>query len=429
MKKYLICILTAITAIFAMTTLSAYAIDPKYETVKVGLSYSSTAKSSLTVVSNDGYGAGRMEGSNFQGSFALAEATLRISAKNDNTITINGLDYNVNGNFALSPLNGMVNIDGRIYKGGVELIPRNGKLTVINFVNINDYVAAVVGKEMSPTWNIEALKAQAVCARSYTLCVWNKHSSLGFNLCSTQDCQTYLGIEGETESTIRASKETENQLLMYNGTVAQTLYASSHGGSSAYAKNVWGGDVPYLVAVQDDFENPDENPRAHWTKELSREDIKARLAKSSIDIGDIVDMKVTGADEYGRTFEVTIYGTKGNYVLKNDNTRAFFNLYSQKYTITPPGGVAPKVFVQTSSGKSEISFDRISGGSDKVFAKGSTGVSEYSKTTGPGDKYIINGSGWGHGVGMSQYGAKGMADRGYGYKDILYHYFPGTEIQ
>lgn len=431
--------ISVLTLLLAFHSLSADAIDPKYETVKVGLSYSSTAKSQVTLSSASGFYGGYMNGSAFVNLYPLGATTLTITPAGVGAVSINGTVSNtVGGNFAVSPVNGVVSIDGKNYRGGVEFIPdSNGRLTVINFVNINDYIAAVVGKEMSPTWNIEALKAQAVCARSYAVTTWNRHSSLGFNLCATQDCQTYLGMSGETESTIRAANETKDQLLMYNGSVVQALYSSSNGGSIGYAKYVWGNDVPYLQAGPDPYEANTGNPRASWSVDLTKADIKKKLANASVNIGEITDFKVTGADEYGRTYEVTIYGTNGTHVLKNDKTRSFFGLYSQRYSITPKGSSSqpPVVKVMGSDSSADLTWFIAMGskvslglGSD-YYSISSSGKQLHTGSVANANSWVINGSGWGHGLGLSQYGAKGMADQGFTYDQILTFYYKGAYLQ
>lgn len=439
--KFTLTFTLIIALIFTMFSIQVCAIDPKYETVKIGLFYSSSAKSTVTISSDSGFYAGYMNDSQFVSTFSFGETSLTVTPSGGSAVVVGGSVCNtVNGNFALSPVNGIVKIDGTAYRGGVEFIPdSNGRLTVINFVNINDYVAAVVGKEMSPSWHIEALKAQAVCARSFCITTWNKHSSLGFNLCGTQDCQAYLGISGESESTLRAASETRDQLVMYNGSVVQALYSSSNGGSIGYAKNVWGNDVPYLQASADPYEANTGNPRASWSVTLTKADIKTKLAKASVNIGDITDFKVTGADEFGRTYEVTIYGTNGTHVLKNDKTRSFFGLYSQKYTITPTGastqvpyvhviGANSSASVNWFLARSAVATEAVTGG---YYVISANGVQPYSGATevSNADSWVINGSGWGHGLGMSQYGAKGMAEQGYTYDKILSFYYKGAYLQ
>ena len=246
-----------------------------------------------------------------------------------------------------------------------------------------------------------------------------------------------MGISGETESTIRAATETLDQVVMYGQSVAETLYSSSSGGSSAYSKYVWGSDVPYLTAVADPYESLVDNPKAHWEVKLSKADILNSLSKASADIGEITDFKVTGADEFGRTYEVTIYGTTGTYVLKNDRTRTFFGLNSQKYSITGQGGdtVETPLAVKSSGGTDFVTSFNAKGSrgsksySDNFYIKGSTSTKHYVAQSSNPDSWLLSGSGWGHGLGLSQYGAKGMAQEGFDYKEILMFYFPGTYVQ
>ncbi len=420
--------------------MSASALDAKYETVKIGIYYGSSAKSSITVSSDQNFQVGYMDDSVFVPCYAFPESNLSINYVTATSLNINGNIYNFPGNnFALLPDSGVVNINGTSYRGGVEFASTSPTgYTVINFVGINDYIAAVVGKEMSPSWHIEALKAQAVCARSYTISTWSKHSSYGFNLCGTQDCQAYLGISGESESTIRAAAETKDQILTYNGTVASTLYSSSNGGSSAHSKYVWGNDVPYLQAVKDIYEDPAETSYSPWQVTLTNAQIQEKLTAKGINIGNVYDMKVTGADEYGRTYNVTIYGTNGTYELKNDSTRTFFGLRSQKYTITSHSVQAPALYVQSSVGKTSLGYYSAvtssgikAAASDDLYAIGSHGTRHHvstSSSVAPGT-YVLDGAGWGHGLGMSQWGAKAMADRGFGYADILNFYYKGTTLE
>lgn len=439
MKRYTITLffVTLLFVVFTYTT--AGALEEKYQTVKIGLYYSSTAKSQVTISSNSGFETGYMDSSDFVAISSLELNEFTVSVSNGGIMIGNDFFGMENGNIAFRPINGIVNINGTAYRGGVEfIVGSNGLMTVINFVDINDYVAAVVGKEMSPSWHIEALKAQAVCARSYAIRTWNKHASLGFNLCPTQDCQAYQGLSGETESTVRAATETKDQLLMYGNTVAEALYSSSGGGSTGYAKNVWGNDVAYLVAVADPYDLGSDNPRAYWTVTLTPEKIKEKLSAASVNIGDITDMRVTGCDEFSRTYEVTIYGTEGEYVLKNDRTRSFFGLYSQKYTISSNASQTQSepVYAMSASGVNLVSDYYIQSGSEitentDFYMVSQTGISNRAPQASnvAADSYILNGNGWGHGLGMSQYGAKNRAEQGFNYIEILQYYYVGTYVQ
>ncbi len=437
MKKYIFSGLLLTFVLTLCMVIPCMALSEKYQTVKVGLYYSSSAKTEVSVSSSGGFQAGYMNESGFVPLFSLFETTLSIKYQSASSVLVNGTAYSVsNGNFSLSPVNGTVNINGSVYRGGVEILPTaNGNFTVINFVNINDYVAAVVGKEMSPSWNIEALKAQAICARTFAVASWNKHASYGFNLCGTQNCQAYLGVSGESESTIRAASETKDMVIKYDGKIIEALYSATNGGSSVSAKNVWGSDIPYLVAVSDPYDLSKDNPRASWTVKLTKNEIKSKLAEKSVYIGDITDFKVTQTDEFGRAIKVTFYGTNGTYDITKDSTRSFFGFYSQKYTITPPGGSSAQLTVASSKGRTQVGSYQIKGAHgtssapSEIWMVGSGGKMKHSASTNPGSEYIVNGSGWGHGVGMSQYGAKAMADQGFTYRDIISFYYKGVYIE
>lgn len=439
MKKILSFSLVFIFMLTLINQVPSHALDPKYETVKVGLYYSSTAKTNLTLSSDTGFQVGFMQGSTFAPLYALSETSLSISFVSPTSLTANGTALDIaNGNLAFVSDSGVVSVEGEKYRGGIELVPTvQNTFTVINFVNINDYIASVVGKEMSPSWHIEALKAQAVCARSYTLSTFSKHSSLGFNLCATQDCQVYKGIGGESEKTIQAAQDTKDEILTYNGNVASTLYSSSNGGSTAYSKNVWGNDVPYLTAKEDIHENPLETTYSPWQVTFTNEEIKSKLAQNGIDIGDVYDMKVTGADEFGRTYKVTVYGTKGNYDLINDKTRTFLGLRSQKYSITTSETNTAKLYAIGSLSTALLnSYSCISSQGTKaapaqIGVQTASGVKSYATKNASvaAGSYLLEGSGWGHGLGMSQWGAKAMADKGYLYTDILDFYYTGTTLE
>ncbi len=442
MKRLILTFFTSLLCLFAFMSVTVNALDEKYETIQIGISYDTTAKDVVNVSSVSGFEAGYIDDTGFVSSgYGFSEVTLTVTPHSPDAISISNNICNLtNGNFALMPKNGEVNVDGTIYRGGIKFIPdAKGKLTVVNFVNINHYIAGVVGREMSSSWPLEALKAQAVCARSYSITTWKKHLSQGFNLCNTQHCQVYQGIGGESEITSAASFETEDQVMMYGTSIVEALYSSSNGGSIAYSKNVWGNDIPYLQAKDDPFDAASDNPRSSWKVTLTKEQIKDKLTQKEIDIGDITDMKVTGADEYNRTYEVTIYGTNGTYVLNNDRTRTFFDLYSQKYTITPSGGEAVEtnpLFAMTSKGVKTLNSYTLKGSkklvslNDGFHMKGKAVSKVYASATATinPDSFIINGSGWGHGLGMSQYGARAMAEQGYSYEDILKFYYTGVEL-
>ena len=175
---------------------------------------------------------------------------------------------------------------------------------------------------------------------------------------------------------------TAGQTVRYNGKPVEALYFSSDGGATESASNVWGGDLPYLTGVDDPYEKSSEATMYSWDIELTADNIKNKLASRNVDTGDVLNVEITQKSEKGRATEIVVTGTEASYSVKLADTKSFFGLYSQPYSI-------------------EKQDD---------------------------DTYVFKGRGWGHSVGLSQWGAKAMADRGFGYKDILKYYYKGIEV-
>lgn len=187
--------------------------DEQNSTVRVGLMYGSSAQSSVTV-SGSGMQYGTVTGAFApSGSFQSDSVTLTVADANTLTDGTNVFDVS-SGTFALMPANGFFTLNGKQYRGCVLLkIQSDGNITVINCLTLDEYLYGVIGSEMPSAWNIEALKAQAVCARGFTLTNMNKHADYGFNVCATTNCQVYGGVAAETESTRRAVNETSGKAL------------------------------------------------------------------------------------------------------------------------------------------------------------------------------------------------------------------------
>lgn len=440
MKK--VVLFSAVVAILFLH-ITAYALDDKYKNIKVGLSYGDNAPSSATVECEFGFSVGCVANDVFSEiesttcnfiTITSAESGFVNLLYSDGTSKI--LPTDGSQILTIYPNNGNLKINNTAYRGAAMFLNNNASsLTVINYLGLEEYLYGVIGSEMPSSWNTEALKAQAVCARSFAITNFSKHASYGFNVCKTTNCQVYGGISSETTSVTKAVDETENQVLMYDGNVAQTLFFSTSGGYTADVKNVWGTAVPYLCGVEDPYENPTEASKHSWTATLSNADIKNALANLGVNIGDIVNVTAK-IDNTTHVYQLDIEGTNGSHTLKNQSVCSAFSSFgvqSQKYIVTPYGGNGLELFGISSSQKTKLSeFNTVSGNgiisqNTPKFAISSNGVFEYSDYANEG--YVFNGGGWGHGVGMSQYGAKGMADNGYTYDKILYHYYPGTYLE
>ena len=382
--------------------------------IRIGLSYASTAKTSVKIYSDGGF---ETTDALDLGTYIIAtnlEGNIVLSDSTGATVLYQGTSGQ---EVKVVTRSNMLSIDDKLYRGNVVFKPYNGKITVINEIMVDDYLCGVVAGEMPASWPFEALKAQAVAARCFAFDNLGKHSSYGFDLCATTNCQVYGGVASEKESTNRAVAETAGIVAVADGKIINALYTSSNGGYAEASENVWGGKVSYFQTFKDDYEKTDEISRAVWKVELTPEEIKAELLDNGVDIGDIIGMEIVNTSESGRVLEVKITGTTGTKSYTKSYARTFLGLRSQLYTITPPYNAALNCL--SANGQQTVSGD--------YYVLTANGIQK--RTTGSGNgKYIITGRGYGHGVGMSQWGAYYMAQQGLNYVDILTYYYKGVQI-
>ncbi|HOM03012.1 MAG TPA: SpoIID/LytB domain-containing protein [Acetivibrio sp.] len=321
------------------------------------------------------------------------------------------------------------------YRGGLEVLRLSGSdMTVINVINIEQYLYGVVPYEIQASSHPEALKAQAVAARTYTVNNLNKYKRLQFDLCPTVYSQVYKGFDGEAASTNKAVDDTKGKIVTYNGKPASVFYFSSSGGRTEDVRNVWGSEgYPYLVSVEDKYESGD-SWHYNWEVSFTAQKIKQIMTDRGLKLGDILGIYITKRSEAGRATEVIVKGSQGEKVYTNSSTRSFLSLDSQWYEITTDAdifvngnGDEPVMTqlggkkVMTASGLKTVNSTN---GKVNVVNSNGTKVVPLIPTN-----YIFKGKGWGHSVGMSQEGAKGMAKAGFTYEEILTHYFPGTKVE
>ncbi|MDP4093947.1 MAG: SpoIID/LytB domain-containing protein [Bacillota bacterium] len=327
------------------------------------------------------------------------------------------------------------------YRGNLEVRRQSGSdMTLINVLPLDQYVYGVVPNEIESYSNAEALKAQAVAARTYALdnISYSKHAKWNFDVCTTTDCQVYGGYSTETAATDKAVDDTGGLKVTYNGKLAEVFFFASDGGKTEEPKNVWGttSSIPYLVSVDDQYESTSSS-HYNWSETVSADEIKALTQKYGHDIGDITGVVASKYSEAGRVTELDIYGTNSvkPYALYLNSTSSFFGLNSQMFTVSSNAGIS---VVSSDSTIKSISTGEISvmtaNGIVKIPASQSNltvlGANGQTKTVNAAPTaYTFTGKGWGHGVGMSQEGAKGMANAGFKFDQILQHYFPGTKVE
>ena len=323
------------------------------------------------------------------------------------------------------------------YRGDIILkILGDGSIGVINVIPFELYLYGVVPCEVYSSWHKEALKAQAVAARNYAMINIERHKDDGFDLCNTQHCQVYKGYDKEETNTNKAVDETKGRLLFYGTELVQTYYHSSSGGHTENSENVWNEALPYIKGVDDSYGLG--SPNDEWVTELESSFIEEKLKGNKTDIGRVIDLKIPDVSEFGRVRELEVVGTKNIEILKKENVRLVLgtsNIRSTWYEVSTESDI--NIFDMNKNDiviKRPIELNILSaGGKKKVIPKESNifikGLFEAKKYPVLPSKYIFKGKGWGHGLGMSQYGAKGMAEAGYDYKEILEYYYKDSEVR
>lgn len=341
----------------------------------------------------------------------------------------------------------VIDFGDRKYRGRMEF-GRYGVtgITAVNIILFDEYLYGVVPSEMPSSWDIEALKAQSVVARNYAMLSMGKHKNSGYDLCDGQHCQAYKGYGSEAISSNKAVDETRGELLYYDDEIINSVYFASSGGHTEDSENVWITPLPYLKGVPDTYE---ENHQS-WTKGFSKEQIEDLLISNGKNIGEVVDIQIESYTPSGRVKELKIIGTKGYENISKETIRTFFksegvSLQSRMFEIIKDGDSSSFSIIlmgygnisQSMSGNrvSVIGEDKkvksISFEDDSLYIQGEHGVEVITyipSTTVKGD-FVFQGKGFGHGVGMSQWGAKGMAEQGYNYKQILSYYYTGTSVR
>lgn len=347
------------------------------------------------------------------------------------------------------------------YRGSFEFVRQGSLITAVNIVPYEEYLYGVVPAEMPASWNLEALKAQAVVARSMSMYQYNKYVKNGYNVCDTTFTQVYKGFGGENPRTNQAVDETRGQLAMYNGRVAETLYYSTSGGYTEDPQYVWGNPIAYLKSIPDPYETePEMKP---WTRTITLSDIDQCLIRQNINIGSARGIRVVSYTPAGRVNELQIMGTNGVHTLTREHIRTFFtyskegSLRSRMFTIVNADGLATgsttakgSTVVIEAGGRDIKAKDvrdikvidrtgRVTTVSGSIVVEGAKQVSTYGVDNNKSivvpalqEKYgdiVISGRGYGHGVGMSQSGARGMAKAGYTYDQIIEYYYTGVSVQ
>ena len=367
---------------------------------------------------------------------------------------------------------GVVERDQRTYRGEMELSEYNGHLTLVNELPMEEYLYGVVGSEMAPDWPLEALKTQAVLSR--TRAVWQGNKYGIANVSDMVIEQAYYGFAKESEAVREAVDETKDEVIYYQGKPAESLFYSNAGGMTADGTEVWGNPVPYLRPVTSDDTYPMERANVWYRVELSdgstgyvRNDLvlvtgaaNGKGQRTAIITTANTNLRSGPSTTLHRVLstlpngaEVTILSeeaeenayswTRGPYTVAE--ITAMINASQDKYKAPRiPGNVTSlKVTARGPSGRviaMEANGKPIAAPSPdtfrSIFQQGSTplrstkfDVEIVQNSNQAGPLFLFRGTGYGHGLGVSQYGARAMAENGYDYRQILQHYYQDVTIE
>lgn len=300
---------------------------------------------------------------------------------------------------------------GRLYAGDLELrVDDAGELELIERVSIDDYLTGVVPAEMPALWPLEALKAQAVVARTESIAALEtKHRMEGFDFCDDQHCRVYRGLERSHENVRRAIDGTHGLIVAKGSRIVPTVFSSNCGGWTANNDTIWSGPPnASLRAVADLYKTADTTPPSigrwlgtyppaycagddrffRWSRAFSQAELSGLVNKRH-DVGTVQRIELGERGPSGRLKWLRVHGTRGARTIQKDaEIRQAF------------GGLPSSMFI----------IEARDGGT------GSAG-------------FIFRGGGRGHGVGMCQYGARGMALQGMNFRRIIEHYYSGVRLE
>ncbi len=338
------------------------------------------------------------------------------------------------------------------FAGKIKIFVRDKDILVVNVIGIEKYLSSVVGSEMPSKWPLEALKAQAIASRTYAL---KQKGNPLYDIDSTNKNQVYSGLEARTYKTARAVKSTRSLVLTYKDKLINSLFHSSSAGMTENSQDVWKNEYPYLSSVKDFDKN---NPKLRWNKKFS----KSQLLKIFPKLGGINQIEILNVTSTGRVKNARIYGDFGTDQISGIDIRKRLNLKSTlvrfkfvEKNVAKSSNESLELFPKNVLENNPINHivrvgdtliviaDQYDVSVEAIVAlnniKNSSLINIGQRLLVPRNStnstlssekiLVVSGYGSGHGVGMSQWGAKYMANKGEKAKDILKHFYKGVEIK
>ena len=470
-----------ITRLFVVITLIAVMILPNLVTsyaeenpefVRIGLEYISAAPSNCQITGNEDLAVWDFQGietfyvlNNVKAvSASVSNGIFSVTGVNNEELTceaggvtkkvsemlLNGF-YLVSENY-LEYLNSdgtvfdsVVYYDGKAYRGGISFFMNaNNTFNVINKLSVDEYTYGVINGEMGYSNPIEALKAQAVVARSYALTNLGRHDYSGYDLCDSTHCQVYKGYSDENEITNMAVNETKNLGIYYENQPVSAFFSKNSGGYTQNVEDVWNEKLGYLRGVEDPY-----SPIYTWNVQFTFSEIESKLRVAGYNIGNLKSVAITDKNTSGAVAAMEFTGDNGKATLLKEKIRSIlgmtlikstmFNINEEMNTTIASRGVYVRgfdlsklteenIYVMDASGKTveldkENSFVMDGNLSCKLFE------TQPDTPVVTGGVVKFDGLGSGHGVGLPQDSAIEMAKQGFDFREILNYFYTDIEIK
>lgn len=438
------CLFLAVILLVGMTPVSA-ATPTTSPTIRIGLM---TKQFGILASCNGGYQIVNVDDGKVLGEFA-AGTKARIGLREgkfviNNTIVVSDrMRIEPQKTKSIEREDRLVEVNNRRYRGSVEIFRTQGAagMTAVNVLTVDEYVYGVLGLTLTPEWPEQAVKAQAVVVRTFALHNIGKHRNEGFDLCDTGDCLVYEGQTQENPKILKAIEDTWGMTLLYQNYVVAAYFHMSSGGYTENSETAFSRMYPYLRGVPD-FDQT--SPYFRWQKRISPQELESLLKGAGYNFGALTAIElsrrtappVNAPDRgvSGRIKMITFIGKDGIAALTGEQIQKLLSLPSSLFDINVAVPM-PSIDSNITDSYGDRDTKQIQINLPPASTSGLlTDRPGIRRITGQQNEMIfIEGFGWGHGVGFSQWGAKTMAEKAINpgpdyYMSILKHYFQGVRI-
>lgn len=465
----ILCSMLILSAAMAWNTEFALASSaPEY--IDIGLKYGSTGTTQYEVYFDNGVILGKGDSRGFTEMQSFEGITSVVISLESGTVkavgrTSSGESIWMNESFAdancIMPYNyrdgnSTVSLGDSRYRGGILFNTTSGSLNIINHINIEEYLYGVINGELNKSNPKEALKAQAVAARSYATYKLGTHNSYGFDLCAGTHCQVYKGFNDEYPETIAAVDETAGDTINYQGKTVAAFFFKNSAGYTQAAEDVWMNPEGYLKAVKDEH-----SPSYPWTQSYTLAELSNKLSAAGQNIGSVTTVSITKRNQSGAVETLQFTGTNGTATLEKDKIRSVLGSTSIKSTMFSLGEAytgktgsqedfTPYALSNNQNQASEMqetvyvidgqgvitkceteSMYVHNGNTTKALSDAGNVTSEisYEIESVSSETVTFTGMGYGHGIGMPQDSAVEMAKKGFTYDEILKYYYTDITVE